>query len=38
MDELAVKLAMDPVALLIKNDADLYPGTNLRWLSKNLRE
>jgi xanthine dehydrogenase YagR molybdenum-binding subunit len=38
MDELAAKLGMDPVALRIKNDADLYPGSNLRWSSKNLRE
>jgi xanthine dehydrogenase YagR molybdenum-binding subunit len=38
MDELAIKLQMDPVALRIKNDADRYPGTNLAWSSKNLRE
>jgi xanthine dehydrogenase YagR molybdenum-binding subunit len=38
MDELAVKLGIDPVALRIKNDADLYPGRNVPWSSKNLRE
>jgi xanthine dehydrogenase YagR molybdenum-binding subunit len=38
MDELATKLGMDPVALRIRNDADLYPGSNLRWSEKNLRE
>jgi xanthine dehydrogenase YagR molybdenum-binding subunit len=38
MDELATKLGMDPVALRIKNDADLYPGSNLHWSLKNLRE
>jgi xanthine dehydrogenase YagR molybdenum-binding subunit len=38
MDELAVKLGIDPVALRIKNDADLYPGRNVPWSSKNLKE
>jgi xanthine dehydrogenase YagR molybdenum-binding subunit len=38
MDELAVKLGMDPVELRIKNDADLFPGRNVPWSSKNLRE
>ncbi len=38
MDELAVKLGMDPVQLRIKNDADLFPGRNVPWSLKNLRE
>jgi xanthine dehydrogenase YagR molybdenum-binding subunit len=38
MDELAVKLRIDPVALRIKNDAELYPGRNVPWSSKNLEE
>lgn len=38
MDELAVKLGMDPLTLRIKNYADLFPGSNLPWSSKNLGE
>ena len=38
MDELAVKLGIDPVDLRMKNDADLYPGRNVPWSSKNLVE
>jgi xanthine dehydrogenase YagR molybdenum-binding subunit len=36
MDELAIKLGIDPVELRIKNDADLYPGRNVPWSSRNL--
>src|SRR5580693_2126341 len=36
MDELAVKAGIDPVALRTKNDAELYPGRNVPWSSRNL--
>jgi xanthine dehydrogenase YagR molybdenum-binding subunit len=38
MDELAVKLGIDPVELRIKNDSVLYPGRNVPWSSRNLVE
>jgi xanthine dehydrogenase YagR molybdenum-binding subunit len=38
MDELAVKLGMDPIQLRIKNHAEIYPGKNLQWSSKHLLE
>ena len=38
MDELAVKLGVDPVELRIKNDSDLYPGRNVPWSSRHLVE
>ncbi len=38
MDELAAKLGIDPVELRVKNDADLYPGRNVPWSSRNLVE
>ena len=38
MDELAAKSGIDPVELRIKNDADVYPGRNVPWSSKNLVE
>jgi xanthine dehydrogenase YagR molybdenum-binding subunit len=38
MDEIAAKLSIDPVELRIKNDADLYPGKNVRWSSRHLVE
>jgi xanthine dehydrogenase YagR molybdenum-binding subunit len=38
MDELAVKLGVDPVQLRIKNDSDLYPGRNVPWSSRHLAE
>src|ERR1700730_2367550 len=38
MDELAVKLGIDPVELRIKNDSELYPGRNVPWSSRNLVE
>ncbi|MBV9391447.1 MAG: xanthine dehydrogenase family protein molybdopterin-binding subunit [Verrucomicrobia bacterium] len=38
MDELAVKLGIDPLTLRMKNYAEVFPGTNLPWSSKNLEE
>ncbi len=38
MDELSVKLGVDPVELRIKNDSDLYPGRNVPWSSRHLVE
>lgn len=38
MDELAVKLGMDPVALRLKNYAETNPETGRPWSSKSLRE
>jgi xanthine dehydrogenase YagR molybdenum-binding subunit len=38
MDELAVKLGIDPVELRIKNDSVLYPGRKVPWSSRNLVE
>jgi xanthine dehydrogenase YagR molybdenum-binding subunit len=38
MDELAAKSSIDPVELRVKNDADVYPGRNVPWSSKNLTE
>ncbi len=38
MDELAVKLGIDPVELRVKNHAEIYPGGNLPWSSKHLLE
>jgi xanthine dehydrogenase YagR molybdenum-binding subunit len=38
MDELAVKLGIDPIALRLKNYAETYPGRGVPWSSKNLAE
>jgi xanthine dehydrogenase YagR molybdenum-binding subunit len=38
MDELAVKLGIDPVDFRIQNDAQIYPGRNVPWSSKHLTE
>jgi xanthine dehydrogenase YagR molybdenum-binding subunit len=38
MDELAVKLGIDPVEFRIRNNAELFPGRNVPWSSKNLTE
>lgn len=38
MDELAVKLQMDPIELRMKNYAEIFPGRNLPWSSKHLKE
>ncbi len=38
MDELAVRLGMDPIELRLKNYAEVYPGPNIPWSAKNLRE
>jgi xanthine dehydrogenase YagR molybdenum-binding subunit len=38
MDELAVKLGIDPIELRVKNHAEIYPGTNRPWSSKHLLE
>ena len=38
MDELADRLAMDPVELRQRNDAAVYPGLGLPWSSKHLDE
>jgi xanthine dehydrogenase YagR molybdenum-binding subunit len=38
MDELAVKLNMDPLELRIKNDAERDEGTNLPFSSRHLKE
>lgn len=38
MDELAVKLKMDPVELRLKNDADRDEGRNLPFSSRHLKE
>ncbi len=38
MDELAIKLGLDPVELRLRNYADLYPGKGIPWSSKNLAE
>ena len=38
MDELAIKLKMDPVELRIKNDADRDEGKNLPFSSRHLKE
>jgi xanthine dehydrogenase YagR molybdenum-binding subunit len=38
LDELAIKLNMDPVDLRLRNYSDFYPGLNLPWSSKHLRE
>jgi xanthine dehydrogenase YagR molybdenum-binding subunit len=38
MDELAVKLNLDPVELRMRNYAEVFPGKNLPWSSKNLAE
>ncbi len=37
MDELAIKLNMDPLELRLKNHADKDPGQQKEWSSKNLR-
>jgi xanthine dehydrogenase YagR molybdenum-binding subunit len=36
LDELAVRLGMDPVALRLANNATTYPGRGLPWSSKHL--
>jgi xanthine dehydrogenase YagR molybdenum-binding subunit len=38
MDELAVKLGIDPIQLRIKNHAEIYPGRNVPFSSKHLLE
>jgi xanthine dehydrogenase YagR molybdenum-binding subunit len=38
LDELAVKLDLDPVELRMRNYAEVYPGKNIPWSSKNLAE
>jgi xanthine dehydrogenase YagR molybdenum-binding subunit len=38
MDELAVKLGIDPIELRIKNHAEIYPGSDRPWSSKHLLE
>jgi xanthine dehydrogenase YagR molybdenum-binding subunit len=38
MDELAVALSMDPVALRLKNYAETDPNSGRQWSSKSLRE
>jgi xanthine dehydrogenase YagR molybdenum-binding subunit len=38
MDELAVKLGIDPIQLRIKNHAEIYPGKNVPFSSKHLLE
>jgi len=38
MDELAVKLGIDPIELRIKNHAEIYPGKNIPFSSKHLLE
>jgi xanthine dehydrogenase YagR molybdenum-binding subunit len=38
MDELAVKLEIDPIELRVKNHAEIYPGTDRPWSSKHLLE
>ena len=38
MDELAAKLGMDPIELRIINNAEVYPGRNVPWSSKNLTQ
>lgn len=38
MDELAAKLDLDPVELRMRNYAEVYPGKNVPWSSKNLAE
>jgi xanthine dehydrogenase YagR molybdenum-binding subunit len=38
MDELAVKLGIDPIELRIKNHAEIYPGRNVPFSSKHLLE
>ncbi|MBV8901098.1 MAG: xanthine dehydrogenase family protein molybdopterin-binding subunit [Verrucomicrobia bacterium] len=38
MDELAVKLNLDPVELRMRNYAEIFPGKNVPWSSKNLAE
>jgi len=38
IDELAVALNMDPIALRLKNYADNHPGTGKPWSGKNLKD
>lgn len=38
MDELAVKVGIDPLLLRVKNHADTPPGTGTPWSSKHLEE
>jgi len=38
MDELAVKLGVDPIQLRIRNHAEIYPGKNVPFSSKHLLE
>src|SRR5258707_15826977 len=38
MDELAVKLGIDPIELRVKNHAEVYLGTSRAWSSKHLLE
>ena len=38
MDELAVRLGMDPIELRMKNYAEVYPGRNVPYSSKTLAQ
>ncbi|MEU6646684.1 xanthine dehydrogenase family protein molybdopterin-binding subunit [Saccharomonospora sp. NPDC046836] len=38
MDELAGRLGVDPVELRLRNDTEVYPGTDLPWSGKHLAE
>jgi xanthine dehydrogenase YagR molybdenum-binding subunit len=38
MDELAVRLGMDPIVLRMKNYAEVYPGRNVPYSSKTLAQ
>ena len=38
MDELAVKLGIDPIEFRVKNHAEVYSGTSRAWSSKHLLE
>ncbi|MEE6262472.1 xanthine dehydrogenase family protein molybdopterin-binding subunit [Plantactinospora sonchi] len=38
LDELAIRLGVDPVTLRLRNNATIYPGRNVPWSSKHLDE
>ncbi|MEO3819061.1 xanthine dehydrogenase family protein molybdopterin-binding subunit [Plantactinospora sp. B24E8] len=38
LDELAIKLGVDPVELRLRNNATIFPGRNVPWSSKHLDE